>query len=80
MKCFVEQLRRELLAATGYGEKRIYYKKKEDFPPTEDDRLVLKCSEANGKAEICALYIRELYHSRIVRGESMAGNRESRYG
>lgn len=68
---FVEQLRKELLDATGYEEKQIYYKKKEDFPPTEDDRLVLKCSEANGKAEICALYIRELYLS-YKKGRSMS--------
>ena len=31
---FVEHLRKELLDATGYEEKQIYYKKKEDFPPT----------------------------------------------
>ena len=60
---FVEQLRRELLDATGYGEGRIYYKEKEEYPRTEDDRLVLKQAESNGKTEICALYIRELYES-----------------
>lgn len=60
---FVEQLRRELLDATGYSEERIYYKEKEEYPPTADDRLILKQSEINGKAEICALYTKELYEA-----------------
>lgn len=58
---FVEELRRELLDATGYEEERIYYKEKEEYPPTSGDRLILKHSEINGSAEVCALYIKELY-------------------
>lgn len=61
---FVEELRRELLDATGYDEERIYYKDKEEYPPTSGDRLILKHSESsNGTAEVCALYIKDLYEA-----------------
>lgn len=60
---FVEDLRQELLNITGYSEGRIYYKKKEDFPQTSGDRLILKYYETDEVTEVCALYIRELYEN-----------------
>ena len=58
---FVEELRSGLLEATGYAENRIYFKKKEEFPPTSGDRLILKYYENEKMSEVCALHIRDLY-------------------
>lgn len=58
---FVEEFRQKLIDATGYEEEWIYYKKKEDYPPTSGDRMFVKRFEADGVTEVCALYIGELY-------------------
>jgi hypothetical protein len=60
-ECFIEDFRQRLLEATGFGADRIYYKKKEEYPVTPGDRLFIKRREAGEIAEICALYISDLY-------------------
>ena len=39
-EAFAEELRQDLLRATGYEESRIYFKKKEDYPQTSGDRIL----------------------------------------
>lgn len=58
---FVETFRQKLIDATGYGEDRIFYKSKEEYPPTAGDRLFVKQFESNGVTEVCALYVGDLY-------------------
>ena len=58
---FVETFRQKLIDATGYGEARIFYKSKEEYPPTAGDRLFVKQFESNGVTEVCALYVGDLY-------------------
>ena len=58
---FVEAFRQKLIDATGYGENRIFYKSKEEYPPTAGDRLFVKQFESNGVTEVCALYVGDLY-------------------
>lgn len=58
---FVETFRQKLIDATGYGEDRIFYKSREEYPPTSGDRLFVKQFEANGVTEVCALYVGDLY-------------------
>ncbi len=60
-ECFVESFRQKLVEATGYEESRIYYKKKEDYPPTASDRIFVKQYEESGVSEVCALYVEDLY-------------------
>lgn len=60
-EAFVEELRHALLQATGYTEDKIYYKHKDDYPPTADDRLFVECAEKEEAREVCALYIKDLY-------------------
>ena len=58
---FVEAFREKLLKTTGFEEKQIYYKKKEEFPPTAGDRLLVRRAESDGVSEVCALYVHDLY-------------------
>lgn len=58
---FVETLRTNLLEATGYDENMICYKRKEQYPPTPGDRLLLKRKQSEEIMEICALYVEDLY-------------------
>ena len=58
---FVEVFRQKLIDATGYEEERIFYKKKDEYPPTSGDRLFVKQFESNGVTEVCALYVGDLY-------------------
>lgn len=58
---FVETLRTNLLEATGYDENMICYKRKEEYPPTPGDRLLLKRKQSEEIMEICALYVEDLY-------------------
>ena len=58
---FVETLRINLLEATGYDENMICYKRKEEYPPTPGDRLLLKRQQSEEIMEVCALYVEELY-------------------
>lgn len=58
---FVENFRQQLINATGYEEERIFYKKKEEYPPTSGDRMFVKQFEVDGVTEVCALYVGELY-------------------
>ena len=67
---FVEEFRERLLKATGFGEGQIYYKKKDEFPPTAGDRLLVRRAESAGVAEVCALYVRDLYEE-CQNGRSM---------
>lgn len=67
---FVEDFRQQLMDITGYGEERIFYKKKEDYPPTEGDRMFVRRVEEEGISEVCALYVGELYEE-YKSGKSM---------
>ena len=58
---FVQELRSGLLEATGYAENRIYFKEKEEFPPTSGDRMIMKYYENEKLSEVCALHVRDLY-------------------
>lgn len=58
---FVETLRENLLEETGYDEKMICYKKGDEYPPTEGDRLLVKKKQNGGIMEVCALYVQDLY-------------------
>ena len=49
------------LEATGYAENRIYFKEKEEFPPTSGDRMIMKYYENEKLSEVCALHVRDLY-------------------
>lgn len=58
---FIEELRQMLLSATGMAEECIYFKEKDEYPPTTGDRLFLECSQNDDSKEVCALYVKELY-------------------
>ena len=73
-ECFVEDFRQRLLEATGFGAERIYKKKKEEYPVTPGDRLFIKRREAGEIAEICALYISDLYEE-YCQGAEIEGKR-----
>lgn len=60
---FVEEFRQLLLAVTGYGEERIYYKEECEIPVTAGDRLFMVCAENEDQKEICGVHIRELYEN-----------------
>ncbi len=60
-EAFVEALRCALLKETGYREEKIYYKHKDDYPPTAGDRLFVECAEKEETREVCALYVKDLY-------------------
>lgn len=58
---FVEDFQQRLRNATGYGEDRIFYKKKDEYPPTEGDRIFVKRVVENEVSEVCALHVGELF-------------------
>lgn len=67
---FVEELRESLVAATGYQENRIYFKKKEDYPQTSGDRIFVECCVSENTREVCGLYAEDLYEE-YLDGETM---------
>lgn len=67
---FAEELRRALISATGYEENRIYFKKKEDYPQTDSDRIFVVYEISEETSEICGLYVSELYKE-YLNGVSM---------
>ena len=69
-EAFAEELRQDLLRATGYEESRIYFKKKEDYPQTSGDRIFVECGIGEKSREVCGLYVRELYEN-YLDGETM---------
>lgn len=58
---FVEEFRHKLIETTGYGEERIFFKRKDADPITSNDRLFVKRAEQEGVSEVCALHVNELY-------------------
>lgn len=67
---FVEELRRALILGTGYDESRVYFKRKEDYPQTNGDRIFVECGVSENSREICGLYAGELYED-YLDGESL---------
>lgn len=62
-EAFVEKLRRALIIGTGYDESRVYFKRKDDYPQTNGDRIFVECGISENSREICGLYARELYEN-----------------
>lgn len=58
---FVEELRQALVMATGYEERRIYFKREEDYPQTKGDRLFVELVVGMNSREVCGLFVKELY-------------------
>lgn len=58
---FVEELRQELIFATGFKEDQIYLKRKDEYPPTSSDRIFIECARRENAREVCALYCTDLY-------------------
>ncbi len=58
---FVGIFRLALAEATGYGQDRIYFKGKEEFPRTAGDRMFVECYVNGDAREVCGVYIRELF-------------------
>ncbi len=65
LKQFAEELRQALLLATGMEPERIRYKKADDCPPSNGDRLLVDCEKSGGYTEVCGLYVEDLYESRL---------------
>lgn len=62
-KEFVEELRQELIAATGFEEGRIYLKKDEAYPQTSGDRIFLEYAVGLNSREVLGLYAEKLYEN-----------------
>ena len=60
-KMFVEQLRRELLLATGLKADRIFYVPGGGKLSSDGDRLFIVCAQAEEAREVCGLFLGELY-------------------
>ena len=53
---FVDEFQQKLREVTGYGEDRIFYKRKDEYPPTEGDRIFVNRVVEDEVTEVCALY------------------------
>lgn len=60
-KEFIEELRQALVAATGLGEEKIYFKEAEEYPQTSGDRLFVECATGEKAREVYSLYTETLY-------------------
>ena len=60
---FVEELRREFIRTAGVDEDSVRFKRKEEEPQTDEDRMYLFLREENGKRFGCGIYTEELYAS-----------------
>ncbi len=60
-EAFVEELRQELITATGYDKSRIYFKREEEYPQTPGDRIFVECSVGEYSREVCGLFAWDLY-------------------
>lgn len=60
---FVEKIRKEIMDGTCLGENDVYFKKAEDYPQTEGDRLFVTCLVWENSRETLALYVKELYEN-----------------
>lgn len=60
-KDFVEKLIQALLAATGYEENRIYFKKEDDYPQSAGDRIFVEFAVGENFREVTGLFSEELY-------------------
>lgn len=69
-KDFVEELIQALVAATGYEEKRIYFKKKDDYPPSSGDRIFVEFAAGQDYREVTGLFVENLYQ-RYCKGTAM---------
>lgn len=58
---FVDEFQQKLREVTGYGEDRIFYKRKDEYPPTEGDRIFVNRVVEDEVTEVCALYAGELF-------------------
>lgn len=60
-EAFVEEVRQELITATGYEKSRIYFKREEEYPQTAGDRIFVECSAGEYSREVCGLLSQDLY-------------------
>ena len=60
---FVEELRQEFIRLTAIKDDEIIFKRKEDTPETDEDRLYLFFPEKDGEKRGCGIYTRELYET-----------------
>lgn len=60
---FVEQLCREIRNTIGLKEQDVYFKKSEDYPQTEGDRIFVTCLAWESSREVFGLYSEDLYES-----------------
>ena len=67
---FVEQLRKEIMEATGLDRTEIWFKQAEDDPKTEGDRLFVNFFGWEANNEVLALHTEELFSS-LDEGSSM---------
>lgn len=59
---FVERLRQEFIRATGADEDSVIFKRKEELPKTDEDRLYLFLREKDGKKVGCGIYTQDLFN------------------
>lgn len=69
-KMFVDQLRRELLAATGLPESRIFFVPRGEEMARGGDRLFVECAHYEDAREVCGIFMEELY-DRFLEGISL---------
>lgn len=60
-EAFVEELRQQLLDATGLTEDRIYFEKEGGKYAVTGDRLVIACAQKGETQQFCGLYVEELF-------------------
>lgn len=67
---FVKQLRNEIMKATGLGRMEVCFKRAEDYPETDGDRIFVNCLVWETNCEVLALHVEELYQC-FSNGNSM---------
>ncbi|MBQ7371464.1 MAG: hypothetical protein IJW67_06225 [Blautia sp.] len=60
---FVEKLRQELIRVAGVEDTSVFFKRKEEYLQTDEDRLYLFLGEKDGKKVGCGIYTQDLYNN-----------------
>lgn len=60
---FVKQFCREIINIIGLKEQDVYFKRAEDYPQTEGDRIFVTCLTWESNREALGLYSEDLYES-----------------
>ena len=69
---FVEEIRRKIIAETGFAEDKVYFEQKGGTFARTGDRLFVECASNEDSREVCGIYIEELY-DRYLEGKSIDG-------